>query len=182
MAKIPGRRELKNHLRQLTHEQLINHLLYLGDAFNEVQGYLQNVVRPADEDAVRARYQRVIESEFFPARGYGKARLSIARKAVTDYGKVALTTRGPADLMLFYVETGLRFAREFGVDEAAFYVSMLRMSRDALDWIVAHGLEAEFHARCQQLLDATEGMGWGVHDTLFSEYHDRFGDWLADQE
>jgi len=34
---------------------------------------------------VAESYKQTIENEFFPVRGLGKARLSVARKAVNDY-------------------------------------------------------------------------------------------------
>lgn len=79
MAKPIGKRELRKHLLGLSHEQLVNHLLHLGESFKDVQAYLQNVVQPADDETVRDRYRQIIKNEFFPARGYGKARLAVAR-------------------------------------------------------------------------------------------------------
>src|SRR5215213_5007455 len=172
MAKAAGKRELRKHLQGLTQEQLINHLLHLGDSFKDVQAYLQNVVHPADDETVRARYRQIIENEFFPARGYGRARLAIARKAVTDYRKVAASVEGPADLMLSYVELGVRFARAYGGIDEPFCRSMERMYGDALRWIVKHGLEDAFRPRAEALLTATRGMGYWFHDVLVHLFAD----------
>lgn len=172
MAKLIGRRELRKHLQGLSQEQLVNHLLHLGDAFKDVQAYLQNVVRPADDETVRARYRQIIQNEFFPARGYGNGRLAVARRAVTDYKKVAASVDGPADLMLAYVETGVRYARAYGALDEPFARSMERMYATTLQWIARHGLEDAFRPRCEALLTATRGMGYWFHDTLvrlFSE-------------
>lgn len=170
MAKPVGKRELRKHLQGLTQEQLINHLLHLGESFKDVQAYLQNVVRPADDETVRARYRQTIENEFFPARGYGKARLGIARKAVTDYRKVAASAEGPADLMLAYVEAGVRVTRAYGDIDESFYRSMQSMYVDALQWIVKHGLEDAFHPHAAAVVTATRGMGWWFHDTLVEQF------------
>jgi hypothetical protein len=35
------------------------------------------------------KYKAIIKKEFFPARGFGEARLSVARKAVMDYKKLS---------------------------------------------------------------------------------------------
>ncbi|MCA1789907.1 MAG: DUF6155 family protein, partial [Thioalkalivibrio sp.] len=114
MSKPIGKREFRKHLQGLSQEQLVNHLLHLGESFKDVQAYLQNVVHPADDETVRARYRQIVENEFLPARRYGKARLAVARKAVTDYKKVAASVEGPADLMLAYVEIGVKYARAYG--------------------------------------------------------------------
>lgn len=166
MAKTVGRRELRKHLQGLTQEQLVNHLLHLGDSFKDVQAYLQNVVHPADDETVRARYRQIIQNEFFPARGYGKARLAVARKAVTDYRKVAASVEGPADLMLAYVELGVQFTRTYGDIDEPFYRSMERMYADALRWIVRHELQDTFRPRCEALLTATKRIGYWFPDAL----------------
>lgn len=172
MAKAVGKREMRKHLQGLTQEQLINHLLYLGDSFKDVQAYLQNVVRPADDETVRARYRQIVENEFFPARGYGRGRLAVARKAVTDYCKVAASVDGPADLMLSYVELAARFTRMYGDMDGPYYRSLERMYADALRWIARHGLEDAFRPRAEALLKATRGMGYWFHDMLLQLFTD----------
>ena len=140
-----------------------------------MQAYLQNVVHPADDETVRARYRQIIQDEFFPARGYGNGRLAVARKAVTDYKKVAASVEGPADLMLAYVEIGVRYARAYGALDEPFTRSMERMYATALQWIIKHGQETTFRSRAEAVLTATRGMGYWFHDTLtniFSRYLD----------
>jgi hypothetical protein len=182
MSKPIGKRELRKHLQGLAQDQLVNHLLHLGDSFKDVQAYLQNVVHPADDETVRARYRQVVENEFFPARGYGKARLAIARKAVTDYRKVAASTEGVADLMLFYVEMGARYARAYGALDEPFCRSMESMYASALQWTVKHGLEDAFRPRAEAILTATRGMGYWFHDTLTDIFFQRLGDDDEDDE
>jgi hypothetical protein len=185
MAKPIGKRELRKHLQGLTQEQLVNHLLHLGESFKDVQAYLHNVVQPADDETVRARYRQIIANEFFPARGYGKARLAVARKAVTDYRKVAASVEGPADLMLVYVETGVQYARTYGALDEPFSRSMESMYANSLQWIVKHGLEAEFRPRAEVVLTATRGMEYWFHDTLsdiFSRYLDADDEDAPDSE
>jgi hypothetical protein len=176
MAKSIGKREIRKHLQGLSHDQLVNHLLILSDSFKDVQAYLQNVVHPADDETVRARYRRIIENEFFPARGLGKMRLAVARKAVMDYRKVAASVDGPADLMLAYVEVGVRFTDTYGDIDEPFYRSMESMYANALQWIAKHGLEDTFRPRAEALVEATRDMGWWFHDNLW----DIFSRWLGD--
>jgi hypothetical protein len=178
MAKPIGKRELRKHLQGLTQAQLVNHLLHLGESFKDVQAYLHNVVQPADDQTVRARYRQIIENEFFPARGHGKARLAVARKAVTDYKKVAASVEGPADLMLVYVEMGVKYARAYGALDQTFCRSMEGMYSGALRWIVTHGLEDAFRPRANAVLTASAGMGYWFHDTL----SDIFSRWLDEDE
>jgi hypothetical protein len=182
MAKPIGKRELRKHLQGLTQAQLVNHLLHLGESFKDVQAYLQNVVHPADDETVRARYRQIIQNEFFPARGYGKARLAVARKAVTDYRKVAASVEGPADLMLVYVEMGAKYARAYGDLNESFCRSMESMYATALQWIVKHGLEDAFRPRAEAVLTTTRGMGYWFHDTLTDIFFQRMDEDDEDDE
>jgi hypothetical protein len=169
-----GRGELKRFLQQLSKEQLINQVLELSRSFPQVQDFYQAKVRPADDAAVRQKYKEVIEHEFFPTRGFGKARLSVARKAVTDYKKVATSEDGVADIMLHYVEVGMAFTNDFGDIDEPFYLSMARMYASALSHIAKHGLEEQFQPRCARIVEKTQNIGWFFHDTLCDLYANHF--------
>jgi hypothetical protein len=172
--KSVSRSEVKRFLQQLSKEQLMNQILDLCASFPQVQDYYQTKVRPADDASVREKYKKIIEQEFFPSRGFGKARLSVARKAVTEYKKVTATVEGVADLMLFYVETGVRFTNTYGDINEPFYRSMERMYASAVEHIVKHGLEEEFEPRCTRIVRDTSGIGWWFHDTLADIYQEHF--------
>ncbi len=172
--KPVNRTELGRFLRQLPHEQLVAQVLDLWASFPQVKDYYQAKVRPASDESVRQKYRRIVEHEFYPDRGYGKLRLAVARKAVTDYKKLAASADGVADLMLFYVETGVRFTNDFGDIDEPFYLSMERMYASALKWIGKHRLEEQFEKRCARVVEDTKDIGWGFHDTLGDMYSGHF--------
>ena len=177
--KPVNRTELKRFLNQLPRDQLVNQVIDMWASFPQVQHYYEAKVRPANDDAVRDKYRAVVEREFFPARGYGRARLSIARKAVADYRKVAGSPEGVADLMLFYVETGVRFTNAYGDIDESFYSSMAGMYESALEWVAKHDLKTQFEARCLRLVDDTRGIGWGFPEDVeitFERYFDAPGE------
>ena len=93
---------------------------------------------------------------------------------MTDYRKVAASAEGPADLMLAYVELGVRFTRAYGDIDEAFYQSMSSMYASALQWMVKHGLEVAFRPRAEAIVSATAGIGYGFHDII----EDIFFQWL----
>ena len=80
--------QLKQHLRNCAQEELITDVAELFKRFPSVKEYYQIKLYPQAETEVLAKYKKTIEDEFFPARGFGKARLSIAKKAISDYRKV----------------------------------------------------------------------------------------------
>jgi hypothetical protein len=75
--------------------------------------------------------------------------------------------------MLFYVETGVKFTGEFGDMNEAFYNSMESTYANALKIIYKERLTDIFRERSIQILDDTQDMGWGFHDSL-SEIFYRF--------
>jgi hypothetical protein len=120
------------------------------------------------------QYKSVVRNEFFPARGFGEARLSIARKAVNDYKKVSDSHEGLIDLMLFYVEMGVRYTNAYGDINESFYSSMESMYERATKHIAEHNLRDQFQQRCRRIVSDTSGIGWGFHDTLCDIYNDYF--------
>lgn len=123
---------------------------------------------------VLERYKDVIRHEFFPARGLPQARLSVAKKAVTDFKKITDSREDLADLMLFYVETGVKFTLAYGDIDGPFYNSMESMYDKAVQHIVRYDLHDRFEARCSRIVDDTRGIGWGFPDALGEIYDENF--------
>lgn len=134
--------------------------------------YYQLKLNPEDETHVIAKYKQIIENEFFPTRGYGKAQLSVARKAVSGFKKVCRNHVNMADIMLFYVEQGVKFTNAYGDINETFYNSMESMYGDAVKWVIKHEIQDIFQKRCQKIVKDTSGIGWGFHDTLLEIYEE----------
>jgi Family of unknown function (DUF6155) len=170
---------LKQYLKTCPRQELINHIADLFTKFDSVRDYYEARLSPEDDAAVREKYKEVIKNEFFPKRGFGDARLSVARKAVSDYKKVSKSKEGLADIMLYYVETGVEFTTAYGDIDEPFYNSMESMYKRAAEFIVEHELRDVFERRCRRIVAATSDMGWGFHDGLSDLYEEYFGS-LAD--
>jgi hypothetical protein len=107
----------------------------------------------------------------------------VARKAVSDYKKVSASKFGVADVMLYYVETGVQFTNTYGDIDEAFYNSMESMYERAVKYIVQHGMLRQFEERCRRIVTDTSGIGWGFHDGLSDIYEEHFkGDALPEGE
>ena len=121
MAKKFGIRDLKEYLNTRSKEQLVDEIADMFGKLDPVQEYYQSKLNLGYSEEVAEKYKSIIKHEFFPSRGFGQARLSVARKAVNDYKKVSSSKYGVADLMLFYVETGVRFTNTYGDIDEPFY-------------------------------------------------------------
>ncbi len=163
---------LKQYLRQRSQTELVEEIAELFTRLDTVKDYYQ-LRLGTDEEALK-KYKNIIEKKFFPTRGYGDARLSVARKAVTDFQKVSKTSESLIDLMLFYVETGVRYTNSYGDINEAFYSSLESMYERALKLIRTKKLQAQFNERCKSVVADTRDIGWGFHDMLVQIYSENF--------
>ena len=76
---------------------------------SEVKQYYTIKLDTQGAQRVLETYKNIITHEFFPNRGLGKARLSIAKKAISDFKKLSDSPMCNADIMLHYVENGVQF-------------------------------------------------------------------------
>ena len=120
------------------------------------------------------KYKAIIKDEFFPNRGFGRAKLSVAKKAISDFKKICQTKALVADLMLYYVEIGVRFTREYGDIDEPFYNSMEGMYEKVMNYIAENELQEAFKDRCRKVVVNTSNIGWGFHDTLSDIYEEHF--------
>lgn len=77
--------EFKARLKLLKNEELVKHLASLYQNFDNVKDYFISTLNPDEEKNVQQKYKATIKSEFFPKRGFGKARLKIAKKAISGF-------------------------------------------------------------------------------------------------
>jgi hypothetical protein len=87
-------RELRQHLKNKSHDELVNDIATLFTKFDTVKEYYIMQLGGTHSLQLLDQYKSVIRHEFFPPRGYGDARLSVARKAVNDYKKYLTHAKG----------------------------------------------------------------------------------------
>ena len=131
-SKEPNLTALKRYLKARSKEELTGEISELFKKIPAVKDYYQVKLDPQAEGQVAEKYQKIIQDEFFPARGFGKARLAVARKAVNDYKKIAVSPASVADIRLFYVEQGVKFTNAYGDIDEPFYNSMEGMYEKAI--------------------------------------------------
>ncbi|GAK50427.1 hypothetical protein U14_01658 [Candidatus Moduliflexus flocculans] len=166
MAKQVNKSAVKAYLMQRSPEELLEEVLDIFAKFPVVQDYFYAKLHPVNDAELLKKYKAVIRKEFFPERGFGRANRSVARKAITDYKKVSGDPTGLADLMLYFVEMGVKFTNEYGDIDEPFYNSMESMFHKALQHLVKFGLKDDFEDRCRRIVYDSAHTGWGFHDTL----------------
>lgn len=173
MKKI-NLRDLKQYLNQKSKVELINEISDLFGKFENVKNYYTTKINPDNAKQVLQKFKDIIKKEFFPSRGYGNAKLSVARKAISDFKKVTNSKKELADIMLFYVEMGVEYTNTYGDINESFYTSMESMYEKVLKYIFDQGLQDQFIDRCEEIVKDTSDIGWGFHDTLSDTYYEYF--------
>lgn len=167
-------KSLQGYLKRQSKEELIKQISETYAKFDLVKDYYQGKINSKASDKILQKYKAIIKKEFFPSRGFGKARLSIARKAISDYKKVSSSKEGLADSMLFFVEMGVSFTNAYGDINDSFYNSMETMYERVVSYLAENNIQSKFQARCKSIVDETNGIGWGFHDVLAERYYEYF--------
>ncbi len=168
--------DLKQYLSTRSREQLIAEISEMFSKLDAVNDYYQGKLNLGYSEEVSQKYKSIIKHEFFPARGFGRAQLSVARKAVSDYKKVSESKFGIADIMIYYVEIGVEYTNEYGDIDGPFYDSMAGMFERAVEFIVKHEMKGQFEDRCSEIADDSADIGWGFSARMRDIYCESFED------
>lgn len=169
--------QLKAQLAQKTQAELIQEISTLCQTFPQVKEYYK--AQSSDIHEVVAKYQLMIEKEFIEGktRGLPKARLSVARKALTDFKKLTDDPALIADMMLTYVKSISWFNSEYGPDVEEFYTNPEDMFEKALALIAKHHLEEQFYEQAYAIVENACD-GWGHRDSLQDSYEEVYGEFV----
>ena len=146
-------------------------------------------LRKENQDFLHARYLRdgsslvpykeTIERYISPAEPWkSPVKISLARKAISDYRKAVGDPEGLSELMLIYAECGVSFTLEFGDIDEAFYSSVVRVFSDGLKLLqlceqdVVDKLLPQFRG----VVHSAAEMGWGFYDSLRDVFEFYFPD------
>ncbi|BCS96658.1 hypothetical protein DSLASN_22900 [Desulfoluna limicola] len=158
--------ELKNNLKTLSKEELIKEISELFKKSTFVKEHYINKFYSKSSLEILNKYKRIIKNEFLPTNGFGKARLSVAKKAISDFSKVSNNTEFIAELMIYYVEVSVEYTNTYGDITESFYNSMEGMYDKALNLIMSEDHIDKFQKRCFKILEDSEDTGWGFNEQL----------------
>ncbi len=163
--------DVKKELKKLDKDKLIDLVADLYKRNKSVKEFLDFYVNP-DERELFDKYRDKVFEAFFPKRGYSY-KLKDGNQAISDFKKLGVSADLLADLMLFYVETGVEFTNDFGDIDDGFYLSMETTYDAALTLMKKENLLDKFADRTGKVVSDTSGIGWGFHDYL-SDVHSEF--------
>jgi len=162
--------DIKRELRKLDKEKLIGLVADLYKKNKSVKEFFDFYVNPNERNLFEKYQDKVFES-FYPKRGF-EYKLKDGKQAITDFKKLATSVELVVDLMLFYVETGIKFTIDFGDINENFYLSLERTFVQALTLARKENCLEKFADRANTAVNETRDIGWGFHDYLAEVYFD----------
>lgn len=160
--------QLKKELKKLDKDKIIDLIADLYKKNKSVKEFLDFYIDPNETELFHKYRDKVFEA-FYPKRGYSYS-LKDGKQAITDFKKLDPSADLLADLMLFYVETGVQFTNDFGDINDSFYNSLRSVYNQGLTLMSKENLLEKFADRTEKVVDDTSNIGWGFHDYLGSVY------------
>ena len=124
-------------------------------------------------------YKKIIDECMYPdVMSNSPIRIQEAKRAISNYSKAIGDQRGEAELMIYFVERGNAFTLDLGDIDEGFYDALVRMYDRAIAKILKLPEEEQntFQVRMKEIMDSSDGIGWGYHDDLCDLYYDGFED------
>ncbi len=165
-----GITDIKKELKKLDKENLLNLITDLYKSNKSVKEFLDFYINPNENELFKKYKDKVVEA-FYPKRGFDY-KLSDGKQAISDFKKLGASSDLLADLMLLYVETGVKFTNDYGDIDENFYSSLEKTYVKALTLMRKENLLNKFAIRARKIVDDTENIGWGFHDYLSQVYYD----------
>ena len=155
-----SKRALTKYLQSLKKKELENQVLELYAKFKPVRTYYNFVFNPNEEKLLEeAKFK--VSKEYFPvSRRRPKARRSVAQKTIKHFLTLELDPSLLAELMVFNVETALRYNKIKQIKQDPFYKSMFNSFTEAVNFIELNGLKSLFWKRLNEILDEVEDQNW----------------------
>lgn len=164
--------QLNRFLKEMEKAELEKEVKKLYTKFKEVKEYYEMEFCDDTSKIVEA-YKKQIENEYFPSRGYGKARNSESKKVITQFKKIAIFQKDVIELLLFRTEMMLEFTNQYGDMNDSFYNSLEGSFYEACKLISEERLEKHFKDECKKIIKLSSNFGWGLYYGL-TESNDSF--------
>ena len=159
-----GLREVKKELAELDKQELIYHISELYKKYKPVKEYFDFYANP-DEILILNKFKERVHEGFYPSRGW-RLKLYRSRKAINEFKKLGISHEAECDLLLYFTEVAVAYAREKKVKTESYYVRLENSLEKALEHMIKHKCLALFDARIYTLISRSEQFPWGCYERL----------------
>lgn len=156
-----------NKLKNLGKEELHSLLLELSSLNKENADFLRLKLENKPEDAL-TYYKKKLKNILWNER----INLREARKTISDFKRISKNPGHLLELMIYYVETGVKIGEQYGDMYEAFYSSMESMFEQTIKTLNNNPiLMLQFRERLNLIIERS-CEGWGHKDTLEDLYEE----------
>ena len=155
-----SKRALKKYLTDLSKPELEDQITELYDRLKEVKEFYNFVFNPKEDKLLDEAKFKINKEYFPPGKRKPKKRRSTAQNIIKNFIKLGVEPAIIADVMLFNIETAMRFNRKIEIKQESFYKSMLKSFTEALEFVDRNGLEAQLGSRMEGIMDEVLNQNW----------------------
>jgi len=155
-----SKRTLKKYLASLPKEELEEQLAALYDKFSDVKSYYNFIFNPK-EDKLEQEAKQKISNEYFPLKTKkAKLRRSTAQKFIKHFMLLGVDSFVITEVMLYNIETAMRYSARRELKYKSFYSSMLSSYRQAAAYAKVNGLIPDYKSRFEGIKDEAIKQRW----------------------
>jgi hypothetical protein len=161
-----GLREVRKELALLEKEELLHHIAELYKKYKPVKEYFDFFANP-DEDELLDKFKGRVREGFYPVRGW-RLKLYRSRKAINEFKKLGISPKSECDLLLYFTEVAVAYAREKRVKTESYYERLENSLEKAMVHMHKHQLLNEFDLRINTLIERSEQFPWNCSNRLLA--------------
>lgn len=164
--------DLKKQLNEMDKIELVALICKLYKGSKQAQSIIDiEMCGASAEEQLVTDCKKKIEAVFFGS----KLSLKNARTVISDFRKASQSKENVAELMLFYVECGVKFTNMYGDIDEAFYYSIESMFSDFVCLINTFDGSDYYDrnsARIKKACRDSDGIGWGFNEKMMNLYYE----------
>jgi len=168
-------KDVKQILSNKSHDELLKLISDFYSLSKENKNFI-HVRFSVTEDPLKP-YKDIIEESIYPDVYKNKPiKLSIGRKAISDYKKAIGSPLGVLELMVFYIECGNQLTVDYGDIDEQFYSSLESMFDKVVQILKTSNQDTidMFIPRLKTIVNKANGIGWGYYDYISDVLEEAF--------
>lgn len=169
--------EIKKRLTEKSDKELVSIISSCYKASDEVKFYLTSIVVDDEEaDEILIELKERLSQAFWDTAKSGRPlgpNLKEAKKIISDVKKVTKKPEKIINFLLDYVEHGVEFTNKYGDMWESYYSSIEGMFESLGKHIIKNVDKiniAVTMTRIEEIVNKSNGIGWGFHDNLLDMY------------
>jgi len=169
--------KIKKRLTEKSDKELLSIISSCYKASDEVKFYLTSIVVDDEEaDEILMELKERLSQAFWNTAKSGRPlgpNLKEARNIISDVKKVTKNPETIINFMLDYVEHGVEFTNKYGDMWDGYYSSIESMSESLENYLIKNVDKiniAVTMTRIEDIVNKSNGIGWGFHDNLLDMY------------